>query len=485
MDIRPATNTVHDHKDKPTVLIVGAGIGGLSLGILLQKADILYEIFERTAEIKPLGSAISLNSTTAPFLRQIGVYDEFHAVSKRMEAIQIANENREIEFAMADADLDQVERYGADARIVSRPILYSILLKQVPKERIHLSKKVLSTQQGDKGVTITCSDGTQYKGDILVGADRAYSAVRQNLYAQLKEKDLLPPSDGLPLPFSTVCLVGQTHPLDESQFPDIVKQDTQFMNILSRDKPYYVMTFTTQQNCVCYAVIQYLTKETSKEDDTFRQSEWGAEAAGTMCEEVRDFRIISGGKKLLTLGDLIDWTPKELISKVMLEEKVFTTWSHDRTVLIGDACHKINPAGGAGAANAIHDAIVLANYIHAFRNNPTDQDIAKAFKAYKDERIEWVNSAFETSQALKSMVDKGWKPRLIRLLVKYMPKFVNRAMEARLCSNRPQVYFLPLDTTPATLTPAPQPSLNARDLFSREDDSRTTTRQRKKAPASV
>ncbi|KAF8942581.1 hypothetical protein BGZ47_006342 [Haplosporangium gracile] len=363
-----------------------------------------------------------------------------YSKAERTEAIQIANENKEIEFAMADAELDQVERYGADVRIISRPILYSILLKRIPKERTHLSEKVLSTR---------------------------------------KEPRVSP--SPVTTPFSTVCLVGQTHPLDESQFPDIAKQDTQFMNILSHNKPYSVMTFTTQQNCVCYTAIQYLTKETSKEDDSFRQSEWGEEAAETMCDEVRDFRIISGGEKLLTLGDLINWTPKELVSKVMLEEKVFTTWSHGRTVLIGDACHKINPAGGVGAANAFHDAVVLANYIHAFRNNPTDQDIAKAFKAYKDERIEWVNSAFETSQVLKSMVDKIL---LVRLIVEYMPKFVNRAMESRLCSNQPQAYFLPLDTIPTTLAPAPQPSLNARDLFSRESDSRTTTGQRKEAVAS-
>jgi monoamine oxidase len=42
--------------DKPTVLIVGAGLGGLMLGTLLEKANIPYYIFERAPSVKPLGT---------------------------------------------------------------------------------------------------------------------------------------------------------------------------------------------------------------------------------------------------------------------------------------------------------------------------------------------------------------------------------------------------------------------------------------------
>lgn len=41
--------------DKPKVLIVGAGIGGITLGILLKKAGIDFTIYERAKEVKPLG----------------------------------------------------------------------------------------------------------------------------------------------------------------------------------------------------------------------------------------------------------------------------------------------------------------------------------------------------------------------------------------------------------------------------------------------
>lgn len=87
-------------------------------------------------------------------------------------------------------------------------------------------------------------------------------------------------------------------------------------------------------------VTQFLTKETSKSNDSFRNSEWGPEAAEIMCKEVRHFKV-PGGKdgQILTIGDLIDRTPKDLISKVMLEEKIFDTWYGGRTVLLGDGTY--------------------------------------------------------------------------------------------------------------------------------------------------
>ena len=50
----PNTEPV-DTNPKPQVLIVGAGLGGLLLGALLERADIPYVILERASSIKPLG----------------------------------------------------------------------------------------------------------------------------------------------------------------------------------------------------------------------------------------------------------------------------------------------------------------------------------------------------------------------------------------------------------------------------------------------
>ncbi|KAF8943905.1 hypothetical protein BGZ47_004900 [Haplosporangium gracile] len=410
----------HTSNENDTVLIVGAGIAGMMLALLLQKAGIPYDIYERAAEIKALGSALYFNATTARIFKQVGIYEELYALGKNTTCIQIASE-QSIEYKMDFKD--QQELFGSTGYIISRPMLYDVLRRQVPRERFHMGRKVISISQSDDvdkdsnpgkgGVTIEFQDRSTVRGGILVGADGAYSVVRQNLYSQLKEKNLLPASDDVPLPFNVVCLVGQTKPLDPETYPYLKLEDCQFIRTLGDNKPYT--------------------------HGSFKNSEWGPEAVETMTEKVRSFPIISGSDKKLTLGDLINWTPKELISKVMLEEKVFKTWHHGRAVLIGDACHKLSPAGGSGANCAIHDAVALANRIYALPENRTIADIDQAFKAYRDERMPWVEAAFNSSTMMKSMVEQ------IMIKMQYY---------------QPQAAFLPLIENQGTVEPAFQEGLH-------------------------
>ncbi|KAG0204211.1 hypothetical protein BGX33_008653 [Mortierella sp. NVP41] len=464
MEINPAVTFKHDrsimYAKRPKVLIVGAGMGGLTLGMLLQKANIPYEIYERAAEVKPLGSAMYFNATTAPLFKQCGIYEEFLSIGKFFSGVQMCNEQRGVEYTMDFTE--EPELFGAGGYIIARPKLYQIFLDQIPKDRIHFGMKALSMENGGNGVLVRFSNGTEAEGDILVGADGAYSAVRQGLYAKMLKANRLPASDALPLPFNTVCLVGQTKPLDASQFPEIALPECQFRKTLGDNRPYSWTTFTTKQNTVCWMVIQYLDTESSKDNDAFRNSEWGSEAAAAMCEDVRSFPVISGSENPLTLGDLIDWTPKELISKVMLEEKIFKTWFDCRTVLLGDACHKLSPTGGAGAVSAMHDAITLANMINALPLHPTADEIADAFKAYQDERMPWVKAANDSSKMFKVMADTHIIAKAVRFCAKHMPAWVMRRVQVRMAINRPQVAFLPRADDTGTIRPAPQPSLSAK-----------------------
>lgn len=186
MEINPAVTFKHDCTvmiaKHPKVLIVGAGLGGLTLGMILQKTDIPYEIIERASEVKHLGAGIAINCTVTPAFKQCGIYNELVSISKVLDTINISNEERGIEFVIADNE-DPIKRYGSGSRLITRPKLYDFLLRQVPSERIHMSKKALSTLQGGNDVLVRCADGSEYEGDILVRADGAYSAVRQNLYS--------------------------------------------------------------------------------------------------------------------------------------------------------------------------------------------------------------------------------------------------------------------------------------------------------------
>ncbi|KAF9314081.1 hypothetical protein BG003_004544 [Podila horticola] len=73
----PSTAEDLEEVSKPKVLISGGGIGGLTLALLLHKANIPFLVLERAKEIKPLGSAIILGSTVTPLFMQLGIYDEF------------------------------------------------------------------------------------------------------------------------------------------------------------------------------------------------------------------------------------------------------------------------------------------------------------------------------------------------------------------------------------------------------------------------
>ncbi|KAG0201587.1 hypothetical protein BGX33_010236 [Mortierella sp. NVP41] len=106
------------------------------------------------------------------------------------------------------------------------------------------------------------------------------------------------------------------------------------------------------------------------------------------------------------MGDLYDCTSKDSTSKVMLEEKIFQTWHSGRTVLLGDACHKLNPMGGQGATIAIHGALALANLLYALPSNTT-ADIEKAFEAYKSERMGPSIEAFKNSRLFSKFMEKG------------------------------------------------------------------------------
>jgi len=72
--------------------------------------------------------------------------------------------------------------------------------------------------------------------------------------------------------------------------------------------------------------------DSEENDPNFRNAEWGPESIESMIKQVSHHKIPFGD----TLGDLIEATPRDLISRVLLEEKCFETWHHQRTVLLGD-----------------------------------------------------------------------------------------------------------------------------------------------------
>ncbi|KAG0011460.1 hypothetical protein BGZ80_000672 [Entomortierella chlamydospora] len=412
----------------PHVMIVGAGLAGLFLAILLDRISVPYEIYERTEEVRPLGGVMCLNANILPAFEQLGLIDELRKVSLQSRTFNIYTGNME-KIGIFGNDDKLSESIGYDNHLFSRPVLYDLLLSHVPAERIHFKKKVLSIARNKEGAMIRCSDGTTYHGDILVGADGANSSVRQSLYKLLQDKGQLPDSDTKGLSKCNIFMVGTTKPLDPEKHPCVSEPTAILYQMIGEGTPYTWSSMTVRNHQICWGVVKQLGLAESQ-NEKFRSSEWGPETSEAMIKDVRDFRIPTG-----TLGDLIDATPKENTSRVFMEDKLFETWHHGRTVLIGDACHKLLPSSGQGAVNAMQDAVILANCIYELKSTAED-DVAEALRDFKEQRYPHVKRQYEASKMSAKLL-------------------YGQSMSADLVY-RPQASFLPLAPTRGTLNILPQ-----------------------------
>ncbi|KAK3814505.1 MAG: hypothetical protein J3R72DRAFT_529880 [Linnemannia gamsii] len=466
--------------EKPTVLIVGAGLGGLTLGALLEKQGVPYTIFERASTIKAFGSAMSIGPTLLPLFEQLGIYDELVSLGKYLTHMTDYSETSQGLKPFPPMDMRPVEELSGYAyHILARPNLHALLLKLVPAHKIHFGHRVLNISEKDDKAILTLSNSETFEGDIIVGADGAYSAVRQRMYEQLKATGDLPISDYEELPFSVTCLVGQTRVLDPKDFPVVAQPDCHFATHHGKDKPFSWHTFNTSQGTLCWTVLHHLSKKSSKEAMEQRfmdtnNSEWGAHTAQDMCEETKGFPILLGGGKMGTMGDLFEKTPAELITKVMLEEKVFNAWYYRRFVLMGDACHKLNPAGGHGAMAAMHDAIAIANLIYAMPTK-TSSDVTKVFEEYYKERHPAALESFNFSKQAGKRSEKSIIGAVMTYIMTHLPMWLWRMFLARPLSFRPQVGFLPAIALKGTLAPVVPPSeQNARAVFLKTQEHQQT-----------
>ncbi|KAG9064001.1 hypothetical protein KI688_004115 [Linnemannia hyalina] len=200
------------------VLIAGAGLGGLTLALLLEQAGIEYTILEKhEGDLIPLGSSISLNQSIQPLFEQLGMLKELESISKPINSMTFLKENMN-KIGSLDLSSDAV-RYVSFVGILEGVL--SLVWRMIKKDRA----------------------GVSYEADILVGADGAYSCVRRCLYRDLRSENLLPKSDMAPLAFDHHCLVGITDPIDPIYFPDLSRSTCDMMVVIGKDKPYSSVLF--------------------------------------------------------------------------------------------------------------------------------------------------------------------------------------------------------------------------------------------------
>ncbi|KAG0372895.1 hypothetical protein BGX24_012437 [Mortierella sp. AD032] len=249
-----------------------------------------------------------------------------------------------------------------------------------------------------------------------------------------------------------ISLVGTTEALDPERYPAVLQEDCDIAFIIGDKKtPYTWATFTVPGNRICWNVIIQIGI-TEIVDDQFSSSDWIPQQNQKLMDSIRHFATTYG-----TLGDLFDATPAERVSKVYFEDMLFETWNHGRTVLIGDAAHKLLPSSGAGAVNAMQDAVILANHLYDIK--PTSfENIKKALSEYKEERFDAVKEQYPQSYvAAKLMYGHTFSEQMLRhVIFNWLPKSMQKKQLQKDSAYRPQANFLPPAPKRGTIDIIPQ-----------------------------
>ncbi|KAF9202674.1 hypothetical protein BGZ49_007179, partial [Haplosporangium sp. Z 27] len=176
---------------------------------------------------------------------------------------------------------------------------------------------------------ISLFDTNNHNLGSIVGADGAHSDVRQRLFQQLSSEHKLPISDSEEIVNGYICIVGITDTQQLGKFPAMKDSKSHFRQTLDNDNSAWHVT-TLPGNRLGWGISSHFTFGTN--DERFQNSEWNPESNEVILKRFRDSPNNFGS----TMGEVIDATPKSAISTVYLEEKLFETWYHERTVLIGD-----------------------------------------------------------------------------------------------------------------------------------------------------
>jgi FAD-dependent urate hydroxylase len=162
------------------ILVVGAGVGSISIarGLLRDGHDVT--VFERRPDVKAGGGAVTIWSNGATVLRQLGV--DMDGAGQPLSTLRVVTSTGRPVTTM---DLTAVvDRLGAPVRMVPRRVLLERLLEGFPADRIRCNTRAVRVVNTPNGVRVEFEDGSSAEGDLLIGADGLHSMVRDIVGAQ-------------------------------------------------------------------------------------------------------------------------------------------------------------------------------------------------------------------------------------------------------------------------------------------------------------
>jgi 2-polyprenyl-6-methoxyphenol hydroxylase-like FAD-dependent oxidoreductase len=156
------------------ILVVGAGVGGISIarGLLRDGHDVT--VFERRPDVKAGGGAVTIWSNGSTVLGQLGV--DMDGAGQPLSTVRVVTSTGR---PVTVVDLTAiVDRLGAPVRMVPRRVLLERLLEGFPTDRIRCNARAIGVVIAHNGVRLEFEDGSSAEGDLLIGADGLHSMVR-------------------------------------------------------------------------------------------------------------------------------------------------------------------------------------------------------------------------------------------------------------------------------------------------------------------
>lgn len=337
------------------VLVIGAGIAGLTVALSLHQIGVSCHVFESVDRIEPLGVGINTLPHAVRELTDLGLAEQLAAT-----AIPTA----ELAYYSKHGAPIWSEPRGLDAGYrwpqfsIHRGELQMILLNAA-RERLGLDCIVTgrhlagweATAAGVRAHFIDRRTGEprgSADGALLIGADGIHSAVRGRLY----------PEEGTPIWNGAILWRGVT-----------------------RGKPFLtgrsmIMAGHEFQKFVCYpisrtaldrgeAVLNWIAERKFRPDHAWRREDWNR--PGRLEEFLPWFE--SWRFPWLDVPALIRGAER-CYEYPMVDRNPLPQWTFDRVTLLGDAAHPMYPIGSNGASQAILDARVLAREIAAHGASP-------------------------------------------------------------------------------------------------------------------
>src|SRR5246500_4076112 len=165
------------------ILVVGAGVGGISVARELLRDGHDVTVFERRPDVKAGGGAVTIWSNGAAVLGQLGV--DMDGAGQPLSTVRsLLPTGRPLTTMHLTAI---VGRLGAPVRMVPRRVLLERLLEGFPADRIRCNARAVGVLSTQDGVRLEFEDGSSAEGDLLIGADGLHSMVRDIVGAQPAE----------------------------------------------------------------------------------------------------------------------------------------------------------------------------------------------------------------------------------------------------------------------------------------------------------